>query len=221
MKKREDKNFIIDKKIQILLHANDCLNERCISSVKLYYDIGIIIASSIILIGIYAVINKEHKLFLAIPLLIALGEFFYLHTSHIIMRIEWYMIKNFETKFDKMIQPKILNFTRELGTFRDVYNPKKKSKFNFLKNPKFRFSVRRWIFYLGGYILFFIIALILNFGEDITVLPYINFKMELFPWSLLLYSIILEILILDIYRKYNEFNNYINKIKKLKKLKNN
>lgn len=163
---RKEINTLEEKKFQILLHSNECLNNRIISNIKLYYDVGIVITSSIVLLAIYSIVENKYPLLFVIPLLIALGEVFYLYLTYLVMKSEFYIIKNIECKFDILIESKILYFAREIGLFRHIYDSK-------LKDALSEFRRCKWIPFVSGYLFFCIIVLIINFNEFIWVIRFI------------------------------------------------
>ena len=198
----KNSNSLDDKKFQTLLHVNECLNNRVLLNVRLYYDIGIVTASSVILLGIYSVVNKVHMLLFAIPLLIVLGEVFHLHLTYKTMKFEWHMIKNIECKFDKMVESEILNFTREIGIFRYVNGQRKNTALS-------KFKQKKWLPYLCGYIFFCLIAFIFNYGEPIWIILF-----------MIIYLLILLGLAFFIGFVDNKFSYYSEEIIKLKQSKN-
>jgi hypothetical protein len=197
-------NSLDNKKFQTLLHINDCLNNRIILNVKLYYEIGIVIASSIIIAGVYSVINSVYKLLLIIPILIALGEAFYLYLTFMTMKFEWFLIENVEYEIDELIKSKIFCYNRKLGMFRNIICH---------NNSALReFSINKWAIYLAAYLFFCGFALLFNFGKIITI-PGVNWKIGLFEWSLWFYSCILLGLLIGIRSICNDFNSYSERIK--------
>lgn len=218
---REDLNSLETKKIQILLHTNECLHNRTMSNVKLYYDVGVVVISSIILLGIYSVVERKYTLLLAIPLLIVIGEIFYLHLVHMTMKIEWYMINNIELKFD-IIEPEILNIARKVGIFRNIVN---QSKYASLK-----FHAKKWIPYLGGYIIFCIGCLAINIGRtnsleikpiDLGILKIGTIEFEIIGCSVVIYFLLLLGLILAIWLICREYERYSKDIESLIKKSEN
>jgi len=194
-----------DSKIEILLQSNNCLNERIISDCKISYDVGLVIASSIILIMIYSVIYGNYKAFTAIPILIFSGHMIILHIAHIIMKFEWHMIEHIEKKLDVLCEENILSFTRKLGIFRDLNNFENKIK---SREVWFRWKKLYILFLI--YILTIIITFWLNWGVKIGDTNYMIF--EIYCWF---YFILLVLYIIAIFKIRKEYNNYVNKIKSL------
>jgi len=212
----EETNSLDSEKLQILLHANECLNNRIMTSVRLYYDVGVVIASSVILLGIYSVVSEKYTLLLAIPILIALGEIFYLHLVHMVMKFEWYVIENIEVKFDT-IESEILNIIREVGTFRNLINK---------DNASLNFHIKRWIPYLGGYIIFCISSLAINIGRthnlninpiDLGILKIGIIELRIIECSVIIYFLIFLVLITAIFLIHREYKKYSDKIQLLPK----
>ena len=204
-------NILDNKKFQVLLHENECLNNRVMSCVRLYYDVGIVIASSVVLLGIYSVVNRKYSLFLAIPLLIVLGEIFYLYLTHIVMRFEWYMIDNIETNFDNMIEEDVLDMTRKIGIFRKFINQD--------KDAVRHFYAKKCIPYLLGYIIFFIGALFLNLGKTFKInsipMGIETIELGIVECSTGIYFFILLLLIVAILWICKEYKDYSEEIKSL------
>ncbi|MCK5022222.1 MAG: hypothetical protein KAR54_03175, partial [Candidatus Pacebacteria bacterium] len=106
------------------------------------------------------------------------------------------MIKNIENKFDKMVGKEILNFTRELGIFRHIYDKEKNALSNFRQ--------KKWYPYLGGYVFFCLIAFFFNFSEPIWMIIFITIYLEV------LLGLIRFIWFMD-----NRFSTYSEELRKL------
>jgi hypothetical protein len=76
--------------------------------------------------------------------------------------------------------------------------------------------MKKWIIYFFGYCIISIIALILNYKEEVT-LSNINWTIKLFDFSLAIYIILLLTLLFVIRRLNTDFDDYFKKITKLQK----
>lgn len=207
-KKREAIDFIKDKKIditkekeiQVLLHINEYLGNRIIAYTKLYYDIAFIVASSVVLTILYAIANDKLRLFFFVPVIIFLGDIFYIYLTLRVMDFEWYIINNIDQKFDDM-----LKVIQKTGIFRDLFNED--------KYAKGKFYLCKWGLYFGGYILSFIFAFILNLDKPIYI-PGIRWSINVL-WSFGVFIILTIFFLLIINYLRKKFIYYSDEIKRI------
>jgi len=215
-KKREALDFINDKKInipednelQILIHINEYLGNRIITYSKLYYDIAIIVASSVALTVLYAIANVRLILFFAVPVIILLGHIFYMYLTLRVIDFEWYIINKYKNHNFNNI-PEVV---QKIGIFRDLFNED--------KHAKGIFYLCKWVLYSGGYIFSLVIALILNFNKPITI-PGINWNINVW-WSLFVFiplTIVYALVINILRKKFIYYSVEIKKIIKNEKMK--